>query len=88
MGNVESTRAGSTEGEIKKEKEEIYNIKKQKKKKKKWRKLNIGFGYLSLRLLVIVAILETFYLVNYLISNTFMNQVTSLTSELRYLISR
>jgi hypothetical protein len=50
-----------------KEKEELYNMKKQKKKKK-WRKLNIGFGYLSFRLLIIVAVLEAFYLVSFLVS--------------------
>lgn len=72
---------------MKKEKEELYNMKKQKKKKK-WRKLNINFGYLSLQLLIIVAILEMFYLVNYLMSNTFMSEVNSLTQELRLLISR
>ena len=58
---------GMSQEELKKEKEELYNIKKQKKKKK-WRKLNINFGFLSLRLLFIVAILETFYLVSYLVS--------------------
>ena len=78
---------GMTEQDLKKEKEELYNMKKQKKKKK-WRKLNINFGYLSLRLLIIVLVLETFYLVNYVLSNTFMSEVSSLTSELRLLISR
>lgn len=78
---------GLSDEDLKKEKEELYNMKKQKKQKK-WRKLNINFGYLSLRLLLIVAILETFYLVNYLVSNTFMSEVTSLTNELNLLISR
>jgi hypothetical protein len=41
---------------------------KKLKKKKKWRKLNIGFEYLSLKLLLIVAVLETFYIVSYLVS--------------------
>ncbi len=58
---------GASEQDIKKEKEELYNMKKQKKKKK-WRKLNIGFGYLSFRLLIIVAVLEAFYLVSFLVS--------------------
>jgi hypothetical protein len=61
---------------------------KKQKKKKKWRKLNIGFEYLSLKLMLIVAVLEAFYIVSYLVSKTFMSEVTSLTSELRYLISR
>jgi hypothetical protein len=61
---------------------------KKQKKKKKWRKLNIGFEYLSLKMLMIIAVLEAFYLVSYLVSNTFMKEVTNLTSELRYLISR
>ena len=46
----------ASDQDLKKEKEELYNMKKQKKKKK-WRKLNIGFGYLSFRLLLIVAVL-------------------------------
>jgi hypothetical protein len=75
------------EQDLKKEKEELYNMKKQKKKKK-WRKLNINFGYLSLQLFLIVAVLEMFYLINYLISSKFMSEVNSLTQELRLLISR
>jgi len=84
---INTGSTGMTDSDLKKEKEELYTMKKQKKKKK-WRKLNIGFGYLSLRLLFIVAILETFYLVSYLVSKTFMSEVTDLTSELRLLISR
>lgn len=78
---------GMSDQDLKKEKEELYNMKKQKKKKK-WRRLNINFGYLSLRLLLIIAILEAFYIVNYMISKTFMSEVSSLTDELRLLISR
>jgi hypothetical protein len=85
--NSASTGTGGTEGELKKEKEELFSMKKQKKKKK-WRKLNIGFEYLSLKLLLIVVVLEAFYIVSYLVSQTFMSEVTSLTSELRYLIAR
>ena len=85
--NSASTGTGGTEGELKKEKEELFSMKKQKKKKK-WRKLNIGFEYLSLKLLLIVIVLEAFYIVSYLVSQTFMSEVTSLTSELRFLIAR
>lgn len=63
-------------------------MKKQKKKKKKWRKLNINFGYLSLRVLLIMAVMEAFFVANYMVSNTFMSQVSSLTDELILLISR
>jgi hypothetical protein len=87
LQNAANQESQINEQDLKKEKEELYNMKKQKKKKK-WRKLNINFGYLSLQLLVIVAILEMFYLINYLMSNTFMSEVNSLTQELRLLISR
>lgn len=71
----------SDNDQLKKEKEELLSMKKQKKKKK-WRKLNINFGYLSLRLLIIVAIIEGFYLVSYLLSQKFLNEVSSITQEL------
>lgn len=86
-GGPTGMSTSASEQDIKKEKEELYNIKKQKKKKK-WRKLNIGFGYLSFRLLLIVAVLEAFYLVSFLVSQTFMAEVTDLTSELQLLITR
>ena len=78
---------GVNEKDLKKEKEELYTLKKTKKKKK-WKKLSVNFGFLTLRLLLIVAILEVFFLQNFLVSKTFMSEVTNLTNELRLLISR
>ena len=57
-----------SEKDLKKEKEELYNMKKSKKKKKKWKKLNVNFGFLTLRMFFIVCILEAFFIANYMLS--------------------
>eukprot|EP00347_Sterkiella_histriomuscorum_P007426 403348965 len=85
--NIDDNMGGMSDKELKKEKEELYSLKKQKKNKK-WKKLNTNFGLLGIRVIVIVCILEAFFIVNYLVSDRFMNQVGSLTGELRLLISR
>ena len=74
--------------ELKKEKEELYTMKKNKKKNKKWKKLNTNFGFLAIRVVMIVAILEAFFISNYLVSQRFMNEVINLTDEMRLLVSR
>lgn len=61
---------------------------KKKKKKKKWRKLNFNIGFLALRLVLIIVIMEGFFLATFIFSRQFMNEVSELTSELRLLISR
>ena len=76
------------EQELKKEKEELYSMKKSKKKSKKWKKLNVNFGFLTIRLVFIMVILEAFFLSNFLVSRNFLQELTDLTSELKLLISR
>ena len=78
---------GVSEKDLKKEKEELYSLKKQKKNKK-WKKLNTNFGLLTLRVILIVAILEAFFLASFLVSRSFMSNVSNLTDELKLLISR
>lgn len=85
--NIDDNMGGMSDKELKKEKEELYNMKKSKKNKK-WKRLNTNLGFLALRVVVIVAILEAFFIVNYVVSKKFMNEVSSLTDELRLLISR
>lgn len=75
------------EKELKKEKEELLSMKRIKKKKK-WRPLNFNFGFLTIRLVLIVCILEGFFLATYLFSKIFMEEVSELTTELQLLISR
>lgn len=63
---------GMSEKELKKEKDELYSLKKQKKNKK-WKKLNTNFGLLALKVLAMVAILEAFFIASFLVSQRFMN---------------
>lgn len=65
---MEDNLAGMNEQELKKEKEELYSMKKNKKAKKKWKKLRINFTMIGVRIVLIVAILEVFFLINYLFS--------------------
>lgn len=85
---MEDNLAGINEQELKKEKEELHSMKKNKKAKKKWKKLRINFTMIGVRIVLIVAILEVFFLINYLFSRQFLNEVSSLTDELKLLISR
>lgn len=59
--NADDNIGGMSEKDLKKEKEELYNMKKQKKKKK-WKRLSFNFGFLTLRLLLLVCILEVIIL--------------------------
>jgi hypothetical protein len=71
-------------GEDKKD-DYISKVKKSKKKKKP---LDSNFLSLSLRFLIFVLVIETYFLYTYLISKSFLEKVSSMTRELRLLISR
>ena len=72
-------------GEDKKD-DYISKVKKSKKKKKK--PLDSNFLSLTLRFLIFVLVIETYFLYTYLISKSFLERVSSMTRELRLLISR
>ena len=85
--NADDNIGGMSEKELKKEKEEL-NAMKKLKKKKKWRKLNFNIGFLAIRLVLIIVIMEGFFLATFVFSRQFMNEISDLTRELRLLISR
>jgi hypothetical protein len=53
--------------------------KKYNKSKKKWKPLNTNFGFLVFRFFTISILLESFFLVSYLLSKTFLSHVSALT---------
>jgi hypothetical protein len=61
---------------------------KVKKQKKKWKRLDSNFISITFRFLLLILLIETFFLYTYLISKSFLENVSSLTSELSLLISR
>jgi hypothetical protein len=61
---------------------------KKKSKGKKWKKLNSDFGATLLKFLLFIAVIEGYFLANYLLSRQFLSQVQQLTQELKLLISR
>lgn len=61
---------------------------KKKVKGKKWKKLNSDFGSTLLKFLLFIAIIEGYFLTNYLLSSQFLTEVQQLTQELKLLISR
>jgi hypothetical protein len=79
-----------TEKEIKHsndEKKDDY-ISKVKKQKRKWRPLNNNFISITIRFLMLLLLIESFFLYTFLTSKSFLETVSSLTKELRLLISR
>ena len=69
------------------EKKDDY-ISKVKKQKKKWRPLNNNFLSLSIKFLLLILLIESYFLYNFFASKLFLSEVSSLTKELRLLISR
>jgi len=63
-------------------------ITKVKKQKKKLKRLDDNFISIIFRLTLVLLMIETFFLYTYLISKSFLEDVNSLTTELRLLISR
>ena len=63
-------------------------IKNFKKSKKKWKRVNSNYSSLVLRFIIVLLLVETFFLYTYFSSESFLSQVSQLTSELRLLISR
>ena len=63
-------------------------ITKVKKQKKKLKRLDDNFISIIFRLILVLLMIETFFLYTYLISKSFLEDVNSLTTELRLLISR
>ena len=63
-------------------------ITKVKKQKKKLKRLENNFISIIFRLTLVILMIETFFLYTYLISKSFLENVNSLTTELRLLISR
>lgn len=63
-------------------------MKNYKKQKKKWKKIDINFGSLMLKFSILLLLIESFFCFNYLISKQKLDEVQSLTNELRLLISR
>ena len=48
---------------------------KKKSKGKKWKKLNNDFGSTLLKFLLFLAIIESYFLANYLLSSQFLSEV-------------
>lgn len=63
-------------------------ITKVKKQKKKLKRLDDNFISIIFRLILVLLMIETFFLYTYLISKSFLEDMNSLTTELRLLISR
>jgi hypothetical protein len=63
-------------------------ITKVKKQKKKLKRLDDNFISIIFRLTLVLLMIETFFLYTYLISKSFLEDMNSLTTELRLLISR
>ena len=63
-------------------------ISKVKKSKKKKKPLDNNFLSLTLRFLVFLLIIESYFLYTYLMSKSFLERITSLSLELRLLRSR
>lgn len=61
---------------------------KKKSKGKKWKKLNNDFGSTLLKFLLFIAVIEGYFLANFLLSQQFLSEVQQLTMELKLLISR
>ena len=61
---------------------------KKKNKGKKWKKLNTNFGSTLLKFLLFICIIEGYFLVMYLLSYKFLNEVQDLINELKLVISR
>ena len=69
------------------EKKDDY-ISKVKKQKRKWRPLNNNFVSIIIRFLLLLLLIESFFLYTYITSLNFLQEVSYLTGELRLLISR
>lgn len=69
------------------EKKDDY-ISKVKKQKRKWRPLNNNFVSTIIRFLLLLLLIESFFLYTYITSLNFLQEVSYLTGELRLLISR
>ena len=63
-------------------------ISKVKKQKRKWRPLNNNFVSIIIRFLLLLLLIESFFLYTYITSLNFLQEVSYLTGELRLLISR
>lgn len=61
---------------------------RKKNKGKKWKPLNSDFGSTLMKFFVFICLIESYFLSNYLLSHTFLDQVKDLTKELQLLVSR
>ena len=71
-----------SEKELKGSSEEKSNndyLTKVKKQKKKWKRLDNNFVSISFKFLLLILLIETFFLYTYLISKSFLEDVSSLT---------
>lgn len=56
--------------------------------RRKFKSLNLNIGLSFFKVLFLILIMESYFMMNYFLSTTFLNQVSSLTDELFQLISR
>ena len=56
--------------------------------KRHFKKLVLDLGIIIFEFTFLMAIMEGYFILNYLLSSSFLSQVSSLTSELKALISR
>ena len=68
-----SEKEGKNGNNDEKKDDYIANVKKQKKK---WRPLNNNFMFITLRFLALLMVIETFFLYEYFVSKSFLDQVS------------
>ena len=59
---------------------------KKKSKGKKWKPLNNDFTSILMKFIVFIALIEAYFLASYLLSESFLGQVSDLTEEIKLLI--
>ena len=59
---------------------------KKKSKGKKWKPLNNDFTSILMKFVVFIALIEGYFLASYLLSESFLGQVSDLTEEIKLLI--
>jgi len=59
-----------------------------RKKQERFKRLALGIGMLSFKFLFIILLMESFFILTYFLSTTFLYRVSSLTKEMSQLISR
>jgi len=58
------------------------------RKQKKFKRLSVGLGMVAFKFSFIILIMEGYFLMTYFLSETFLNRVSSLTTEISQLVSR